>query len=224
MKKRGVFLVIEGTDGSGKTEQFKRLIARLRKERVPLATFDFPRYKEPSSYFVRQYLEGVYGSWEAVGPYKASLFYALDRFEAAGQVRKALGKGKVILADRYVASNMGHQGAKIGDRKGRTKFFKWLHELEYSLLKIPEPTLTVVLHVPAKVALSLIRKRGERRDIHEVDLSHLRRAESTYIEMAERFPHAFKLIECVENGRLLTVGEIHEKVWAVVRQTLKRRK
>ena len=231
MRKRGVFFVIEGTDGSGKTEQFKRLIARLKKERVPVATFDFPRYKEPSSYFVRRYLNGAYGGWREVGPYQASLFYALDRFETKTDIQKALWQGKVVIANRYVPSSMGHQGAKIASAKERKKFFKWLSEFEYKTLGVPSPTLTMVLHVPARTAQKLVDRKGSReyvkgvrRDLHEADLKHLSQAERVYMEIPKLFPRSFTLIECVRGGKLLTVNEVHEKVWEIVKRTLARRK
>ena len=116
---RGKFIVIEGTDGSGKTEQFNRLVLRL-PEGFAFKTLDFPQYDEPSSYFVREYLNGHYGALEdeAIGPRRASLFYALDRFDASEKkLKKWLADGTAVIANRYVGSNMGHQGGKIGDEK-----------------------------------------------------------------------------------------------------------
>src|SRR5687767_3694346 len=110
---RGIFIAIEGADGSGKGTQFKRLATRLARAGYDVAAFDFPQYNQPSSYFVRQYLNGKYGSAEEVGPYTGSLFYALDRYEAAPLIRKALEQGKVVLTNRFVGSNMAHQGAKF---------------------------------------------------------------------------------------------------------------
>jgi dTMP kinase len=69
----GIFLVIEGTDGSGKGTQFKLLVERLKKAGHEVATFDFPQYDEPSSYFVKEYLNGRYGTAEDVGPYTQSI-------------------------------------------------------------------------------------------------------------------------------------------------------
>ena len=106
---RGVFIVIEVTDGSGKGTQFQKLAERLTREGYDVALFDFPQYEQPSSYFVQQYLNGKYGSAEEVGPYTSSLFYALDRFEAAPKIREALQQGKIILANRYARSTMAHQ-------------------------------------------------------------------------------------------------------------------
>jgi dTMP kinase len=122
----GVFIVIEGTDGSGKGTQFNRLAERLTGEGYDVATFDFPQYDQDSSHFVREYLNGKYGTAEEVGPYTGSLFYALDRYEAAPKIRKALEEGKVVLANRYVGSNMAHQGTKFRHAEERRGYFIWL--------------------------------------------------------------------------------------------------
>ena len=62
--------------------------------------------------------------------------------------------------------------------------------------------------------------KGAKRDIHEADLDHLRQAEQTYLEMAKLFPRDFKLVECMENGKLLPIGMIHQKVWAIVKKII----
>lgn len=225
--KKGIFIVIEGTDGSGKTEQFKKLIVKLKAHDFKIATFDFPQYEKPSSHFVKEYLNGKYGDWKEVGPYKASIFYALDRFGAGKEIEKELKTGKIVISNRYVASNMGHQGSKIKSKKERIKLYKWLGELEFEILGIPRPMLNIVLHVPAKTAQKLVDKKdkreylkGAKRDIHEDDIEHLKQAEQAYLEIVKLFPKDFYLVECVESGKLLSIEEIHEKVWKIVKQVL----
>jgi dTMP kinase len=224
---KGTFIVLEGTDGSGKTAQFKLLVSRLRREGFGVATFDFPQYNKPSSYFVKEYLNGRYGGWNEVGPYKASLFYAMDRFDVGMRIQKRLKEGRVVVANRYVPSNMGHQGAKIAGEKARAAFFRWLYNLEYRFLGIPKPTKNIILHVPARIAQKLISQKGRREylggvklDIHEADIKHLKRAEKTYLLLPKIFPREFRLIECFEAGRLLSIAEIHEKIWRLVSRIL----
>lgn len=223
----GEFIVIEGTDGSGKTEQFKRLAERLEKSGAAIAKFDFPQYGKPSAYFAESYLNGKYGTAEAVGPERASLFYALDRYEASFALREALKQGKTVIANRYVGSNLAHQGGKIKSDAQRKKFFEWGYKLEYETLGIPKPDLSIVLHVPAPLAQELVGKKSERgylkdktHDLHEADLNHLKRAEEVYLEIVTLFPKDFRLVECVENGKLLSIEEIHERVWKIVSREL----
>jgi len=220
--RKGKFIVLEGTDGSGKTVQFEQLLLNLPSD-TKFSIADFPQYDKPSSYFVRRYLNGEYGSWKEVGAKKASLFFALDRFDVGAQIRKWLDDGRLVISNRYVASSMGHQGAKLATREERIKFFRWLHELEYEILEIPRPDLNILLHMPAVIAYDLVAQKGEReylegakRDIHEADLNHLEAAERAYLEMAELFPQDFVRIDCVESGKLLSIEEIHKRVWNIV--------
>lgn len=226
---KGKFIVIEGTDGSGKTTQAKMLEERLLGAGYPVAVFDFPQYFKSSSDFVKAYLQGRYGSIKEVGPQKASLLYALDRFEAASEIRAALKEGKIVLANRYVGSNLGHQGAKIASEDERMKFYMWVQDLEYKILEIPKPDLNIVLHVPAKVAQQLVDQKaasqreyvgGMSRDLHESNLGHLKKAERVYLELARLFPRQFTLLECYEGSRVLPVEKIHEAIWALVKKKL----
>lgn len=216
MPAQGKFIVMEGTDGSGKTVQFERLILAL-PEGTKLGTLDFPQYGEPSSYFVQRYLTGKYGG--EVGPYAASVLFAVDRFDVKLKTLQWLEEGRVVVANRYVASNMTHQGAKIESKTEREEFYKWLYALEYDALGIPKPDLNIVLHVPAEVSRGLVGKK-HARDIHEADFDYEKRAEEVYLEIAALFPRDFQVIECAPGGVLLTPDEIHEKVWAVARKAL----
>lgn len=222
----GKFIVIEGPDSSGKSEQFKRLTARIPKD-IILRTAHFPRYEEPSSYFVREYLAGNYGTVDEIGPYKASLFYAVDRFDASvKQLHAWLKHGDTIVLDRYIGSNMGHQGSKINNEKERSDFFKWLYEIEYGILGIPKPDLNIILHVPANIAHELRKKQADKKDgsikndIHERDLEYLERTRRVYLQLAELFPQDFTVVECAPGGKLLSIEEVHEKVWAIAGKVL----
>lgn len=216
---QGTFIVIEGTDGSGKGTQFKLLAERLQKAGYEVALFDFPQYNHPSSYFVQQYLNGEYGSADEVGPYTGSLFYALDRFEAAKAIREALQAGKIVLANRFVGSNMAHQGTKFNNPDERRGYFIWLDNLEFEMLRIPRPSVSFVLRVPAPIAQELVDQKSERsytdkkRDIHEADLAHLEHSVQVYDEMCELFPRDFIRIDCVRNNSLMDIDTIQRMLW-----------
>ena len=215
----GTFIVIEGTDGSGKGTQFALLRDRLTEAGYDVAAFDFPQYDQPSSYFVREYLNGKYGTADEVGPYTGSLFYALDRFEAAGKIRQALAEGKVVVANRFVGSNMAHQGTKFQNAEERRGYFIWLDNLEFEMLRIPRPNASFVLRVEAEIAQGLVDQKAKRdytdkkRDIHEADLSHLQRAVNVYDEMCELFPRDFVRLDCVRSGKLMEVEAVQDLLW-----------
>lgn len=219
MAHRGNFFVIEGTDGSGKGTQFKLLSDRLQKAGYDVATFDFPRYEEDSSYFVRQYLNGKYGTADEVGPYTGSLFFSLDRYEAAPAIRAALDAGKIVLANRFTGSNMAHQGTKFVNAEQRRGYFIWLDNLEFQMLSIPRPDMNIVLRVPAEIAQSLVDKKEKRnytdkkRDIHEADLGHLQRSVEVYDDLCNLFPKDFNRIDCVRSGKLLSIDDVQKLLW-----------
>ncbi|MFA5185928.1 MAG: thymidylate kinase [Patescibacteria group bacterium] len=215
---QGKFIVIDGTDGSGKTVQANRLIERLRAEGRNSQLQDFPRYGKPSAWFVEKYLKGDYGSAAEVGPKRASMFFALDRYDAAPQIREALAQGSVLVSNRYVSANKGHQTGKIEDPQAQIEFLDWLNDLEYGLMGIPKPDLTLLLHVPADIGFELSRSRdGERTDIHQKDIEHLRAAERAYLRLPEiDTAENWKVVECVEDGKLLPIDAIHERVWSLV--------
>jgi len=214
--------MIEGTDGSGKSVQTKLLVKKLKQSGQPVKLISFPQYGQPSAIMVEKYLNGEFGSAVKVGPYVASLFYALDRYAAADKIRDWLKSGYIVIANRYVASNMAHQGGKIKNFAQRKKYFKWNYELEYNRLNLPKPNINIILHVTPQISQKLVDKKGRReylqgkkRDIHEDDLAHLKDAEQTYLELARLYPE-FKLIECVKNNKIMTVEQIHKKIWQIL--------
>lgn len=219
MAEKGKFIVIEGSDGSGKSTQFKLLVDFFKGQGKEIVVYKFPQYEEPSSFFVREYLNGNYGSAEELGAYTPSLFYALDRFHAARTIRRHLADGKIILCDRYVGSNMAHQGQRFQDAAERNEYFTWLHNLEYDMLKIPKPDLSLVLLMPAEIASRLMDERQEKRsytdkqkDILESDLGHLERAVAVYESMCQLFPADFTPIYCTKDGALRSIGDIHQEI------------
>lgn len=217
--KRGKFIVIDGTDGSGKATQTELLVKRLKKEGRKVKKLDFPRYGKKSAALVEEYLNGNYETAQDVGPYRASIFYACDRYAASFQVKAWLSEGNIVVSNRYVTANMGHQGGKIKDKKKRKKYFEWLYDLEYNIFSIPKPDINLILHVDAAIAQKMVDSKGKRdyikngrRDIHENDLKHLRDAERVYLEIAQNFP-GFQLIECTKDGSIISKKEISDLVW-----------
>jgi dTMP kinase len=224
--QKGTFIVIEGSDGSGKGTQYELLVARLRRKGYEVATFDFPQYAEPSSFFVREYLNGKYGTAEQVGPYTAALFYALDRYQVAPQIKQAIAEGKVVIANRFTASSMAHQGTKFANAEERRGYYIWLDNLESVMLQIPRPNRSVVLRVPADTAQNLIDKKelrsytDKKRDLHEADINHLRQAVRIYDELCQIFPKDFRAIDCVRDDKLLQPEVISDIVWATIEPML----
>ena len=223
---QGIFIAIEGSDGSGKETQYKLLAERLKAEGFDVATYDFPQYDSESSYFVKEYLNGNYGSSQAIGPYIPSVFYALDRYSAAKRIAADLAAGKVVLSNRYTGSNMAHQGTKFASSDERRAFFTWVDQLEFGMLDIPRPDLNVVLLVPAKIAQNLVDQKQKRRytwrkrDLHEADLSHLEKAVEVYQELCSTFKQNFTQIDCTVDGGLMGIPTVNNLIWERVQPML----
>ena len=229
-KKRGVFVALEGTDGTGKKTQTKLLVRRLRKKGYRVRIISFPQYGKPSAWQIEQYLNGFFGKPDSVDPYFSSLLFADDRREAKPQIEQWLQDYDVVLSDRYAASNAGHQGGKIGDPKKRKRFLEWLWKIEFKVNKIPVPDLNIVLYVTPSVSQKNILKKasrsylkkGSRRDGHERDLAHLKRAAASYRWLVEQNPKHFRLTNCMKGTRLASPEEIHEKIWQLVRPLIEK--
>ncbi len=217
-KQRGKLIVIDGIDGSGKSTQLQLLNKELKLGGFDTEVIHFPQHGTPSAVMVDYYLAGRYGELNA---HAASIFYAIDRFDAKAQVNAWLDAGKIVLSDRYVTANAGHQGGKIEDDFERLKFFKWLDNLEYNIFGIPKPDLSIILSLPAEAAMKLLKARPKELDhednMHEKNLKHLQNSQKVYSQIAKLFSGT-KLVECQAGGKILSESEIHNKVWELVRR------
>lgn len=225
IKPQALFIVIDGTDGAGKNTQTHLLASYFKNKGRKVFITGFPKYETPSGQSVKEYLSGKMGRIASkVGPYGASALYAVDRFLNSPPIWEAIGKGEIVISDRYTAANMGHQGGKFPTLTRKKRFFKWLRHHEYEKLKIPRPDLTIILHVPIEVSQGLITARGNEKDIHESDLDHLRAAEKTFVEICTLYPEEMVLLECMnDKGKLMSKKQIHEKIVEIVNAHIRKK-
>ena len=216
----GKLIVFEGTDGSGKSTQFKTLCQRLEQEGIPFRRLVFPQYAEPSSALIRMYLGGEFGSHPGdVNAYAASTFYAVDRYASWKKVwGEYYTNGGLILADRYTTSNAVHQASKLPPEE-REGFFGWLSDLEYGKLGLPQPDLVLYMDMPTEKAVEMLRSResqtNTQADIHEVDTDYLRLCRETALQAAEFY--GWKKTACVNGeGELRSIEEIASEIWMQV--------
>ncbi|CCY45896.1 thymidylate kinase [Firmicutes bacterium CAG:822] len=226
---QGKLITIEGTDCSGKETQTNLLIQKLRAEGYQVQNFSFPNYNSPTGriiggpYLGKEGFDKCYFEEGAtkVDPKVASLYYAADRKYNIGKINFLLEQGYNVILDRYIYSNMAHQGGKIIDQEERKDMYNWLDKLEFDLMELPKPDLTIFLHMPTKVAEELKRHRREKADGHEKDGKHLEQAEISYLELAKKYN--FVTIECAENGKPKDIEAINQIVYNKVKPYMNKR-
>ncbi|MBU5435646.1 thymidylate kinase [Pseudoflavonifractor sp. MSJ-37] len=213
----GKLIVFEGTDGSGKSTQFRRLCQHVKEAGVPFQKLVFPQYSEPSSALIRMYLGGEFGSHPSdVNAYAASTFYAVDRYASW---KKVWGhwyrEGGLVLSDRYSTSNAVHQACKLPPEEWEG-FFHWLDDLEHEKLGLPRADLVFYLDMPTDRAVELLRSREAAThttgDIHEVDTDYLALCRRTALAAVPVLD--WQRISCVDaGGAVRSVDDIHQEIW-----------
>jgi dTMP kinase len=210
----GKIIVFEGIDGSGKETQFKLFISLLKKLRVPYKTFDFPQYETSlGGQAVKMALRGELGADPADFPVKGlSIYYSIDRGEAAPKIKKAKRRFFVVCLNRYTTSHKGHQASKFSTEQEQEEFLDWVDYVEHKCFGVPREDKVIFFNISLENALKLIQKRNRVKDKVEIDINYLRRSLEMYRKLAQRYSH-WITIECEDSkGQLLSPEEIHKKV------------
>lgn len=226
----GHLIVLEGTDCSGKETQSKLLMKKLKEENIKIEKFSFPNYDSPTGKIVGgPYLGKKYicDGWFTEGapnvdPKVSSLYYAADRLYNIDKINRLIEQDINIILDRYVYSNMAHQGGKIESKIERNKMYEWLENLEFNLLNLPKPDIRLFLHMPFECSLELKKNRIEELDQNERDKNHLLNAERAYLEVAEKYD--FYTIECNEMKRIKSIEEINDEIYNYVKKCLTKKR
>lgn len=219
----GKLIVIEGTDGSGKSTQFKLLSQRMEQENRSFRHLVFPRYSEESSALIRLYLGGAFGTKPSdVNAYAASAFYAVDRYASYKQDWGPwYEEGGLIISDRYTTSNAVHQASKE-EGENQIAFLHWLYDFEYDKLGLPRPDLVIYLDVPTDYTEKMMRSReaetNTKADIHEQDMEYLATCRRTGRTAAEYY--GWKIITCVKDGKMRSIEDIHQEIYRLVADCL----
>lgn len=218
--EKGLFIVLDGNDGSGKATQAERLGQYFKEKGTSYEKVDFPAYERNFfGAFVGECLAGQHGDFLHMDPKVASTLYALDRLESAPRVRAALAEGKVVIADRYASSNQIHQGGKIDDEQERIEFLKWLDKMEFEVLGIPRPDAIIYLRVPVERSLKLLSEKraaknqhvGEMKDTVEEDRQYLERSHATANWLATHESN-WHVVLCEKDGEMRSIDDIHSEI------------
>jgi len=204
------FIVFEGIDGAGKGTQIELLAKRLRKEGRRFSLSSSPRYDSPTGQLVKRALHGEFGDFVGLNGYLSAMPYLLDFVATRPSLVAALAKGTVV-SDRYIFSTLAFQGAKV-PTKDRKKFLGLIEQLMYREFKLPKPDVVLYFDVP--VAQAQHNMRGKKKDQHEKSVAYQKRVAGVYRQLTKR--EDWRVIPCVNNGKMRSAKEIHELVWKAV--------
>jgi len=221
MRERGKLIAVEGIDGSGKQTQVRLLARELESRGHQVLSTGFPHYDSWFGQMVGQFLNGDFGPLDAVDPHFTALLYAGDRFECKRPIVAALESGGVVLADRYVGSNLAHQSARTAPEK-RTEFRAWIEHLEYNIYELPKEDLVLYLRLPPHEAQTLVARKSTRKytdaahDILESNIRHLQDAAAMYDLLARG--SNWMTIECFDGAKqvIRSPEEISAEILAAV--------
>ncbi len=218
-------IVIEGVDGSGKGTQAQQLAERLTGTGRRVRLLSFPRYRETLfGHAIGDFLNGRFGQLNEVHPFLASVLYAADRYESKSVLTEALEQCDVVVCDRYVPSNLAHQGAKL-DGAEREELLRTIERIEFEVFALPRPSLVVLLDVPIEIAqLNIAAKKprsytDKAADLQEADAEYLQRVRDVYLQLASADPK-WQRVDSVRNGQQRPIAQIGDDIFSRVTSTL----
>lgn len=220
----GIFIDLEGLDGSGKTTQTELICKRLQADGIDYRQIKLPDYESDSSILVRKYLAGDFGKNAGdVNAYAASVLYAADRFASYTEKWGAdYRSGKLIFADRYTPANALYQMTKL-DKADWDSFLEWLFDFEYEKIGIPAPDKVIFLDMPVEVSQRLMTSRyngdESKKDVHEANVEFLNACREAALYAADKY--GWSVVECAENGEPLPIDVINDKVYQILLDALK---
>lgn len=205
MTARGVFLTIEGIDGAGKSTQARMLAERLRGLGREVVETREPGGAPGAEEIRRLLVEGDPARWS---PETETLLFTAARHDHVERVvEPALGRGAVVLCDRYADSTRAYQGAGAASRR---EFVDRLHRLAIGL----DPDLTLIFDIDPASALERARTRASELDEN--------RFEKKGLEFQSRLRDEFLAIAAAEPGRCALIDanqppdSVASQVWAAV--------
>ncbi len=220
-----LLIAIEGIDGSGKGTQAQILTDRLKENGFSSELVSFPQYDQTLfGSAIGDFLNGKFGSLDEVNPFLASLLYAGDRFESKPMLLELLKQNDVVVLDRYVSSNIAHQGSKLsGDEQ--SDLIEKIRKIEFEINGLPQTDLTILLDITSSLSQNLIARKQKRTytdskaDLQEADSEYLASVRDVYITLADQSEDWTVVpvgVEGKEDSEPRTINEISDEIWKTV--------
>ena len=203
----GRFITFEGGEGAGKTTQIGLLAEALRAAGHDVLATREPGGSAGAEEIRRLVLSGTPGRWD--GATEALLMVAARRNHLVETVWPALAAGRIVLCDRFADSTEAYQGF------GRGVPHEDLRQLHRFIAGAFEPSLTLVLDLPAAEGLARTQRRGPQTRFEEMALDFHDRLRQGFLAIAHRTPS-----RCVVIDARQSIGEVHAAILAEAQQRL----
>ena len=219
----GISLAIEGIDGSGKRTLAENLKKKFEALNIETEIISFPRHQEEfSGELVDKFLyEGLRFNNDEYKEIREGMLYAIDRMVSLGRIREngkskldEYNENKLLIFDRYLSSNFIHRCNDMKE-KDLKSYINTMKYIEFKLLGLPEPDITLVLSVKPEVSYQNILNRGRETDENET-IENLTKAYNNLQRLCEI--EGYVMIDCCKQNEdgsyeMLTREEITEKAW-----------
>jgi len=188
--KKGLFVVFEGIDGSGKSSCMASVAEALGKKKKVVVT------AEPTKGEIGMLLR----SSDDILPETEALLFTADRAEHTIEIKKWTDEGKIVLCDRYYASTAAYQSAKLN---GRSVPMQWLMQMNNKV--IIQPDMTFLFDIDPETGLERIESRGEKSKFER--LEYLKEVRSNYLKIAKK--HGFIIIDASKSKEAVLKDVMH---------------
>lgn len=211
----GILVAIEGADGVGKATTARTLCETLNASGRSATVIAFPQYGQTvGGVTIGRFLAGELPV--PVTPHAAAVLYALDRFEWRDAIMAAQAEHDVVVFDRYIASNMAYQAAKVDDPQA---MMKWILALENGQFALPAPALSIYLDTPWDMAKAMILQKAQRSytdrsyDEHEADAALQHRVRANYEAIVEaNLLGPWQIVRASQDGAMRTPQAITSEI------------
>jgi dTMP kinase len=191
MKRRGIFITLEGIDGTGKSTQFRLLVEELRRLRFPVVATREPGGTRTGERVRDILLASKTGNLAPLA--ELALMYAARAQHVDEVVRPALKRGEIVVSDRYNDSSFAYQGY------GRKLGVEVVRAFDRAICGTTQPDLTIVLDLSPRAAILRAmgretRQRSRHGRFEAQGLAFHNRVRRGYLEIAKREPGRVKVV------------------------------
>jgi len=208
--KSGVFIVIEGIDGCGKTTQKDLLADFLTQKGYPVETT-----REPGGTLLGELIRELVLSpkYQEMLPLTETLLYLTDRAQHVGQkLLPALRTGRIVISERYIDSTIAYQGF------GRGLDQAMLDRLNNLVTQGLKPNLTFLLDIPPEIARRRLISRKSNLPLDRLEqekLAFYRRVREGYLALVQRQPDSYVVLDACQPPVI-----IHQKIQRLVEERI----